>query len=71
MHILWWFDYYMWIIFYDTCDSWTPGGHICFPLQDLARWTGIHEEMISLELHEGLKPKDGCRDPGLGKDHDD
>jgi hypothetical protein len=56
----------MWLTCYDTCDSWTLGGRTCLSLQDLARWTGIHEEMISSDLHEGLKPKDGCRDPMPG-----
>jgi hypothetical protein len=32
---------------------------------DFSRWIGIHEEMIISDLHEGLNPKDGCRDPRL------
>jgi hypothetical protein len=44
----------MWLTCHDTCDSWIPRGRICLPLQDLARWTGIHEEMISSDLHEGF-----------------
>jgi hypothetical protein len=42
------------------------GVPICL-CRTLPRWTGIHEEMISLDLHEGLKPKDGCRDPMPGE----
>jgi hypothetical protein len=53
----------MWLTRYDTCDSWTHGGHKYFSLQDLSQWIGIHEGMIILDLHEGLNPKDGCRDP--------
>jgi hypothetical protein len=66
MHMFKWFDYYMWLTCYNTCDLWTLWGRICLPLQDLTRWIGIHEEMISSDLHEGLKPTDGCWDPRLG-----
>jgi hypothetical protein len=67
MHMFEWFDFYMCLTFHDSCDSWTLGGNIYFPLQDLSRWIGIHEEMISSDLHEGLKPKDGCRYPMPGE----
>jgi hypothetical protein len=52
---------------YDTCDSWTHGGHTYLSLQDLSRCTSIHEEMIISDLHGGLKPKDGCKDPKPGE----
>jgi hypothetical protein len=32
----------------------------------LFQWTGIHKVMFSSDLHKGLKPMDGCRDPMLG-----
>jgi hypothetical protein len=37
-------------------------------LQDLARWTGTREGMISSDLHGGLKPTDGCCNPSQGQE---
>jgi hypothetical protein len=56
----------MWLTWHDSCDLWTLGGRTCLSLQDLARWTGIHEEMTCSDLHGALEPKDGCRDPTSG-----
>jgi hypothetical protein len=37
-------------------------------LQDLARWIGTREGMISSDLHRGLKPTDGCCNPNQGQE---
>ena len=45
----------MWITWHDSCDLWTLGGRICLSLQDLARWTCIHEEMTCSDIHGGFR----------------
>jgi hypothetical protein len=37
-------------------------------LQDLARWTGTHEGMISSDLHGAEKPIDECCNPSQGEE---